>query len=283
MELVNLLENVLWFRLVGLFILGLCIGSFLNVVIYRLPLILAIKWKKQAQEILEIADATPVATISLSFPASHCPKCKQSIPWWTNIPLIGYLILMGRCCACNCKISARYPIVELISALLFSAVGFVYTDIWQIMFACIFIAVLIALMGIDLDTFLLPDELTLPLVWIGLLVNLNGMFSSSLESSLFGAVIGYMSLWSIYWIFKLITGKDGMGYGDFKLLAAIGAWLGWQCLVNVLLFSSCLGIVYALTLKMLGKLDSGKAIPFGPFLGGGALVSLLLANFIKIL
>lgn len=281
MELSTLFETVLWFRLSVLLVLGLCFGSFLNVVIYRLPIILNAKWRGQAQEILEL----PIEAskkLSLSFPSSFCPKCEQKIPWWTNIPLFGYLAVLGKCYSCSQPISLRYPIIELLTAMLFIAIGVHYNYSWQILFACSFTAVIIALTFIDLDTFLLPDELTLPLIWAGLLVNLHGLFSSSLEASIFGAVIGYLSLWSIYWVFKLLTGKEGMGYGDFKLLAAIGAWFGWQSLVNVLLISSLLGIVYAITLRLLGKLESGKAIPFGPFLGGGAIASLFFAKFMML-
>jgi leader peptidase (prepilin peptidase)/N-methyltransferase len=281
MELSTLFETVLWFRLGVLLILGLCFGSFLNVVIYRLPIILNAKWRGQAQEILEL----PIEAskkLSLSFPSSFCPKCEQKIPWWTNIPLFGYLAVRGKCYSCSQSISLRYPIIELLTAILFVAIGYHYNDSWQIVFACGFTAVIIALTFIDLDTFLLPDELTLPLIWAGLLVNLHGLFSGSLEASIFGAVIGYLSLWSIYWAFKLLTGKEGMGYGDFKLLAAIGAWLGWQSLVNVLLISSLLGIVYAITLRVLGKLESGKAIPFGPFLGGGAIASLFFTKLMML-
>lgn len=278
MELSTLFETVLWFRLCVLLILGLCFGSFLNVVIYRLPIILNAKWRGQAQEILGLPSESS-KKLSLSFPSSFCPKCEQKIPWWTNIPLFGYLAVRGKCYSCSQSISLRYPIIELSTAILFVAIGYHYNDSWQIVFACGFTAVIIALTFIDLDTFLLPDELTLPLVWAGLLVNLHGLFSGSLEASIFGAVIGYLSLWSIYWAFKLITGKEGMGYGDFKLLAAIGAWFGWQILVNVLLISSLLGIIYAITLRLLGKLESGKAIPFGPFLGGGAIASLFFTKF----
>ncbi len=270
----SLFEQIIWFRVVVLLLLGLCVGSFLNVVIYRLPLILQRKWQQQAREILEINENVSNDKISLSFPSSHCPKCKNPIPWWTNIPLIGFALLKGKCFACKCSISIRYPIIELFTGIMFVAIGTIFTSVWQIAFACVFVSLMISLMMIDLDTYLLPDEITLPLLWLGLLVSLINLYGISLNDAVIGAAIGYLSLWSIYWAFKLATGKEGMGYGDFKLLAAIGAWFGWQCLVNILLFSSFLGIIYAVILKLSGKLESGKAIPFGPFLGGGGLISL---------
>ena len=163
------------------------------------------------------------------------------------------------------------------SGILFVVAGYVFSDVWTIFASLIFIAALLSLMLIDLDTFLLPDELTLPLLWLGLLFNLQGLFSASLTNAVIGAVVGYLSLWSLYWIFKLLTKREGMGYGDFKLLAALGAWLGWQNLVSVLLVSSCLGILYALVLRFSGRLDRGNPIPFGPFLGGAGIVTLLFA------
>lgn len=284
MEIINLFEQVLVFRIFILFILGLCIGSFLNVVIYRLPLMLDIVWRKQSQEFLEIIDNNEVNKISLSFPASHCPMCKASIPWWSNIPLLGYLILGAKCYKCKTNISLRYPLVELVTGILFGCIGYLYSDILSVSLLLIFIAVIMALIFIDLDTFLLPDELTLPLIWIGLLVNIDGLFSGDLKNAVIGAVIGYMSLWSLYWGFKLITGKEGMGYGDFKLLAAIGAWLGWVDLLSVLMFASLSGLVYALILRCVGRLNKGNPIPFGPFLGSGAIITLFFGKqFIELL
>ena len=274
-----LFQNSLVFRLTSLLIVGSCIGSFLNVVVYRLPIMLQREWRNQCLEVLgDECKLTPdLAKFSLSYPSSHCPSCKAKIPSWTNIPLIGFLLLAGKCNNCKIKISWRYPLVELLSGILFVAAGYVFSDVWTIFASLIFIAALLSLMLIDLDTFLLPDELTLPLLWLGLLFNLQGMFSASLINSVIGAVVGYLSLWSLYWIFKLLTKREGMGYGDFKLLAALGAWLGWQNLVSVLLVSSCLGILYALVLRFSGRLDRGNPIPFGPFLGGAGIVTLLFA------
>lgn len=274
-----LFQNSLVFRLTSLLIVGSCIGSFLNVLVYRLPIMLQREWRNQCLEVLgDECKLTPdLAKFNLNYPSSHCPKCKTKIPAWTNIPLIGFLLLGGKCNNCKIKISWRYPLVELLSGILFVAAGYIFSDVWTIFASLIFIAALLSLMLIDLDTFLLPDELTLPLLWLGLLFNLQGMFSASLINSVIGAVVGYLSLWSLYWIFKLLTKREGMGYGDFKLLAALGAWLGWQNLVSVLLVSSCLGILYALVLRFSGRLDRGNPIPFGPFLGGAGIVTLLFA------
>lgn len=275
-----LFQNNLIFRVISLMLVGLCIGSFLNVVVYRLPIILQREWRNQCLEVLgnECKLEVDQSKFNLSYPSSHCPNCKNKVPAWSNIPLLGFVLLAGKCSQCQVKISWRYPIVELLSGILFALVGYILNDSWMILACVSFIAVVLSLMLIDLDTFLLPDELTLPLVWLGLLFNLHGMFSGNLINAVIGAVVGYLSLWSLYWIFKLITKREGMGYGDFKLLAAIGAWLGWQNLVSVLLVSSLLGILYALILRLSGRLASGNPIPFGPFLGGAGIITLLFAK-----
>lgn len=276
---IDLFTFNLVFRVISLFIFGLCVGSFLNVVVYRLPIMLQKTWRNQCLEVLgdECKLAADTSKFNLSTPSSHCPKCKAKIPAWTNIPLLGFILIGGKCIKCKAKISFRYPIVELVCGILFALVGYQFVSLWAILGSLIFVAMILSLMLIDLDTFLLPDELTLPLVWIGLLFNLNGAISGSLINSVVGAIIGYMSLWSLYWAFKLITKKEGMGYGDFKILAAIGAWLGWQNLVSVLLVSSCLGVIYAISLRISGKLEQGNPIPFGPFLGGAGIVTLLFS------
>lgn len=281
-SLISLFCDNLEFRLFTLLILGMCIGSFMNVVVYRLPIILNKVWRNQCVELLaDECQLTPnTDKFTLSYPASHCPKCKSPVPWWSNIPLFGYILLRGKCVGCSQKISLRYPIVEVVTGLLFAAAAWRYDDPIYVLWAVVFLSIIFCLMLIDLDTFLLPDELTLPLIWLGLLANLHGYFSGSLVSSVIGAVIGYMSLWTIYWAFKLLTGKEGMGYGDFKLLAAICAWLGWQSVVTVLLFSSCLGIVYAVIMRLTGKLESGNPIPFGPFLGGGAVFAMVFGQLV---
>lgn len=280
MEFFDLFKSILVFRVSILFVIGLCIGSFLNVVIYRLPIMLNNIWKKECQAFLDDTIVIESEKLNLSFPSSHCPSCKANIPYWSNIPIIGFLILRGKCHKCKISIPIRYPLVELFTGAIFACVGYMHNELVLIMFALIFFSGLIALIFIDFDTYLLPDELTLPLIWIGLLANLHGAFSGSLELSVFGAVVGYMSLWSIYWIFKLITGKDGMGYGDFKFLAAIGAFLGVTYLCSVLIFASFLGIAYTLCLRVSGKLKKGAAIPFGPFLGIGAILTFFCGNYI---
>lgn len=276
-QMLELFNLNLEFRLFVLLILGMCIGSFMNVVVYRFPIMLNKTWRNQCLEILgdECKLQPNNDKFTLSYPVSHCPKCKTNVPWWSNIPLLGYIFLRGKCVGCKEKISLRYPVVEVITGLLFVCAGYLYSDVVMLGWVVVYLSIMFCLMLIDLDTFLLPDELTLPLLWLGLLANLDGAFSSSLQSSVIGAVIGYMCLWLLYWGFKLLTGKEGMGYGDFKLLAAIGAWIGWQNLVSVLLFSSILGIVYAIVLRLSGKLTSGNPIPFGPFLGGGGIATLL--------
>lgn len=275
-ELIELFSTNMQFRIIALLVFGMCIGSFLNVVVYRLPLMLDKVWRKQCQELLgnECDVTINEDKFNLLTPSSHCPQCKSNVPWWSNIPLLGYLFICGRCNVCHNKVSLRYPIVEVITGILFVISGYCYSDLFALFAVLVCVSCLFTLMLIDLDTFLLPDELTLPLLWLGLLFNLNGLFSLSLANAVIGAVVGYMFLWLLYWIFKLITGKEGMGYGDFKILAAIGAWIGWQNLVSVLLLSSVLGIIYAVIMRISGKLDCGKPIPFGPFLGGGGIVTL---------
>lgn len=268
------------FRIFVLFILGLCIGSFLNVVIYRLPLMLEQGWRNEAIDILGEECPLPKETLqfNLMYPASHCPACQNKIPAWTNIPLLGYLLIAGRCHSCHQKISLRYPLIELLCGVLYALVGCFFTDLWFICGSLIFIGLLISMIFIDLDTYLLPDELTLSLLWLGLIFNLHGLFAGSLVNAVIGAIIGYGCLWLLYWGFKLITGKEGMGYGDFKLLAALGAWLGWQNLLSILLISSLLGILYAVILRISGKLVAGNPIPFGPFLGGAGIIVLFCAK-----
>jgi leader peptidase (prepilin peptidase)/N-methyltransferase len=268
-----------------LFVFGACIGSFLNVVIYRLPIMLKHSWRNQCLELLnDECQLTPTPTsLTLAKPRSHCPHCRQMIPMWFNLPLVGFLVLRGRCYACQHPISWRYPLIELITACLFAVAGALLPSVSASLLSLILISGLIALIMIDWDTFLLPDELTLPLLWCGLLANLDGGFSASLKLAVLGAAAGYVSLWSLYWLFKLITGKEGMGYGDFKLLAALGAWFGLQSLVSILLISSVLGIIYALTLRICGLLARGKPIPFGPFLGTAGLFVLFVPQPLALL
>lgn len=254
------------------FLFGLLVGSFLNVAIHRLPRMMEAEWHAQCAELR--GEPVPDAPrYNLWLPRSACPQCGHPITALENIPLLSWLWLRGRCSACRAPIGARYPLVELLTALLSAAVAWKWGASVQTVGALLMVWALITLAFIDLDTALLPDSLTLPLLWLGLLFNLGGHFSS-LPDAVVGAMAGYLVLWLVYWLFKLATGKDGMGYGDFKLLAAIGAWLGWQMLPVTLLLSSVVGAVVGIAMIVLVKHDRRVPIPFGPYLAGGGLVAL---------
>jgi leader peptidase (prepilin peptidase)/N-methyltransferase len=247
-------------------IVGLLVGSFLNVVIYRLPKMMEKQW---AAEVAEFKGETLAdeATFNLMLPRSKCPECAHQIKWYENIPVFSYLFLRGKCSACKTPISWRYPIIEWVTgAFFFYCIlrwGLTPTGLaW-----CGFSATLLSLSMIDWDTTLLPDDMTLPLLWTGLLLAALKVINISLESAVWGAAAGYFSLWLIYWLFKLITGKEGMGYGDFKLFAALGAWFGWQALIPIILMASVIGAIIGIALKFSNKLRDGGYIPFGPFLG----------------
>ena len=254
------------------FLFGLLVGSFLNVAIHRLPRMMEAEWHAQCAE-LRGEPAPDAPRYNLWLPRSACPQCGHPITARENIPLLSWLWLRGRCSACRAPIGARYPLVELLTALLSAAVAWKWGASVQTAGALLMMWALITLAFIDLDTALLPDSLTLPLLWLGLLFNLSGHFSS-LPDAVVGAMAGYLVLWLVYWLFKLATGKDGMGYGDFKLLAAIGAWLGWQMLPVTLLLSSVVGAVVGIAMIVLVKHDRRVPIPFGPYLAGGGLVAL---------
>lgn len=260
-------------QLLAALLLGAMVGSFLNVVIHRLPRMLERDWQIQAREFLGLP-LEPQPRYDLARPASHCPHCGHAISAWENIPLVSWIALRGRCRHCRAPIGWRYPLVELLGALAALAVLWRFGMSWPALAAAAFLWCMIALAFIDLDTRLLPDVLTLPLLWAGLLVNVQGAFSP-LPDAVLGAAAGYLILWSIYWLFKLLTGKEGMGYGDFKLLAAIGAWLGWMALPLVLLLASLVGALCGIVLKALGRLPQGEPLPFGPFLAAGGAVALL--------
>jgi leader peptidase (prepilin peptidase)/N-methyltransferase len=254
------------------FLLGLLVGSFLNVVIHRLPKMMEADWQAQCAELRgEVpAEAGPY---NLATPRSACPSCGHMITALENIPVLSWLVLRGRCSACGAVIGTRYPLVELLTGILSAAVAWKWGVNLETLGALMLVWALIALAFIDLDTTLLPDSLTLPLIWLGLLFNLNGLFTP-LHDAVVGAVVGYLVLWSVYWLFKLATGKDGMGFGDFKLLAAIGAWLGWQMLPVTILLSSGVGAVIGIAMVVFIKHDRRVPIPFGPYLAGGGLVAL---------
>lgn len=255
-------------------IFGLCIGSFLNVVIHRLPRMMEREWKLQCAELNGLPppiEAGPA--LSLAFPGSRCPHCGHQITALENIPVASYLWLKGRCSECRTPISPRYPIIEAATGLLSAFTAWHFGPTLTALFSLFFLWSLIALTFIDFDTQLLPDSITLPLLWLGLLFNLHGGFVS-LSSAVIGAAAGYLVLWSVYWAFKLATGKEGMGYGDFKLLAALGAWMGWQMLPAIILLSSLVGAVIGIVLIVLARHGKDVPMPFGPYLAGAGLIAL---------
>lgn len=257
--------------LAGLF--GLFIGSFLNVVIHRLPKMMERDWKAQALEALgQEAPAEP--TYNLALPGSACPHCGHKIAWHENLPVVSYLALRGKCSACRAPIGLRYPIVEAVVCALWAWCAWKHGITWTAGAWAFFASVLVAATMIDADTMLLPDSLTLPLLWAGLIASSLGWTGVPLQEAVWGAVAGYLSLWSIYWAFKLLTRKEGMGHGDFKLLAALGVWFGWQALVPIAIASAGIGAVIGIALKATGKLDG--PMPFGPFLALAGLVLMLV-------
>jgi len=285
-------------------LLGLCVGSFLNVVIYRLPVMMQRQWLddcevqlssvEDLQQVLKLSpeQAQAVATgvqpvrsalqalpkLGLVTPRSRCPQCGHQLRWHENLPVLGWLRLGGKCASCKARIALRYPAVELLIGLLFLGIGWQVGPQFAALLYCGFAAALVALAGIDWDTTYLPDSITQPLLWAGLAAAGLGMLPVALPASLAGAAVGYLSLWSIYWIFKLVTGKEGMGYGDFKLLAGLGAWLGWQMILPIALLASLIGAAVGLYLKVSGGLREGRYVPFGPFLAGGGLTVLLIGR-----
>ena len=263
----------------GLAVLGLCVGSFLNVVIHRMPRMLEAQWKLDAAYTLgqDASEPPPAERLTLSRPASRCPSCGHQIRWHENIPLLSWLCLRGKCSACGARISARYPLIELLTAALFALCGLQFGAQPTTLLWCGFVAVLVAASAIDWDTTLLPDDLTLPLLWAGLIAAAMD-WTLPLPDALWGAVAGYLSLWSVYWLFKLTTGKEGMGHGDFKLLAALGAWLGWPMILPIVLGSSVIGAVVGIGMKVTGQLREGVYVPYGPFLAGAGLVVALAGS-----
>lgn len=255
-------------------VLGLLIGSFLNVVIYRLPIMMQRDWREQAREILEQPSEPQTTTFNLVLPNSSCPHCNHEIKPWENIPVISYLFLRGKCSSCKAPISLRYPLVELTCGLLSAFIAWHFGFTWQTGGMLLLTWGLLAMSLIDVDHQLLPDSLVLPLLWLGLIANSFGLFVS-LEDALWGAIAGYLSLWSVYWLFKLVTGKEGMGYGDFKLLAMLGAWGGWQVLPLTILLSSLVGAVLGTIMLRMRNAESSTPIPFGPYLAIAGWIALL--------
>jgi len=257
-------------------ILGLMVGSFLNVAIHRLPKMMEREWHNNCLE-LQGKDVPEQPKYTIVTPRSACPKCGHNIGALENIPIISYLMLGGKCKGCKTGISMRYPLIEALTGALIGAVAYKYGYTYTTLFAWIYVLALITLTFIDLDTQLLPDDITLPLLWLGLLFNLNMGFTD-LKSAVIGAMLGYLILWVVYWAFKLVTGKEGMGYGDFKLLGAIGAWFGWQLLPAVILLSSVVGAVIGIGMIIFKGKTGGTAIPFGPFLALGGIAALFFGR-----
>ena len=256
--------------------LGLIVGSFLNVVILRLPKMMEQGWQRECCEVLD--QPAPVQDpISLSHPGSHCPGCGVAIKPWQNIPVISWLALRGRCAQCGMGISVRYPAVELITGILSGLAAWQFGFGIEALSALALIWMLVALAGIDIDTQLLPDSITLPLLWLGLAVNLFAVWTP-LSSAVIGAVLGYGSLWSVYWLFKLVTGKEGMGYGDFKLLGALGAWFGWQAVPLMILLSSFVGAALGIAILLSKRQGRDTPMPFGPYLAGAGLLTLFFGD-----
>jgi leader peptidase (prepilin peptidase)/N-methyltransferase len=281
MELLHLLQTNSEFFLSVVGVLGLMIGSFLNVVIHRLPIMMERTWRQQCEDFLaedqgneQQTAAKPKEKFNLIMPGSKCPHCGHHIGALENIPIISYVILKGKCSSCGQKISVRYPIIEAVAALLSVVVAWQFGFSEQTVGGLALTWALVALTMIDFDKQLLPDDITLPFLWIGLLLAMFGIFTDA-HSSIIGAVAGYLSLWSFYWIFKLLTGKEGMGYGDFKLLAALGAWFGWQMLPVIILLSSFVGAVVGISLILFLGRDKNVPIPFGPYIATAGWIAML--------
>ena len=280
-DIITLMTNSPAYFYTIVVVFSLLIGSFLNVVIYRLPKMLEQGWKSECREFLADELAKPIqideSLITLSTPSSSCPKCQHKIRFYENIPVISWVFLKGKCSQCKAKISLRYPMVELVTAMLSVVIAANYGVTFTTLMLLVLTWGLICLTLIDVDHMLLPDQITLPLLWLGLLVNINGAIVP-LQDAVVGAVAGYMSLFSIFWLFKLITGKDGMGHGDFKLVALFGAWIGWQLLPLLILMASAVGAVIGISLMVFKNHQREQAIPFGPYLAVAGWITLLWGN-----
>jgi leader peptidase (prepilin peptidase)/N-methyltransferase len=255
-------------------VLGLLVGSFLNVLIYRLPVMMERDWRAQACDMLALPAEEKTGTFNLFLPHSRCPHCAHKIRAWENLPVISYLFLGGKCSACKAPISKRYPLIELACGVLSAFIAWHFGFGWQAGAVLLLSWGLLAMSVIDMDHQLLPDSLVLPLLWLGLIANTFGLFTN-LHDALWGAVLGYMSLWLVFWIFKLLTGKEGMGQGDFKLLALFGAWGGWQIVPLTILVSSAVGAVLGLIILRLRNAETSTPIPFGPYLAIAGWIALL--------
>lgn len=262
----------------GLF--GLLVGSFLNVVILRVPPRMQWQWEQDSREMLGLPLSAEPAPPGIVVSRSQCPQCGHAISWWENIPLLSYALLRGRCRGCGTGISWQYPFVELLTGVLFAVVVWRFGVGVESLAALVFTGILVAASGIDLRTTLLPDSLTLPLLWLGLLLSLGTVFIAP-SAAILGAAAGYLSLWAVYWLFKLVTGKEGMGYGDFKLLAALGAWLGWPMLPLIILLSSLVGAICGILMIILARHGRQVPIPFGPYLAAAGVIALFWGEAIN--
>jgi leader peptidase (prepilin peptidase)/N-methyltransferase len=278
--LLDTLQYVPAFLIGVIFILGLLVGSFLNVVIYRLPVMMQRSWRKECREYLELPAVDDDETLNLILPGSRCPACKTAIKPYQNIPVLSYLLLGGKCGHCATPISLRYPLIEAFTGICSAIVAWHFGYGPEMLFALLLTWSLIALSFIDIDQQLLPDSITLPMLWLGLFLSLFSLYTDS-RTAIIGAVAGYLSLWSVYQLFKLLTGKEGMGYGDFKLLALFGAWLGWQYLPMIILLSSLVGAVIGIAMIVFRKHDAAQPIPFGPYLAAAGWLALIWGNDIN--
>ncbi|MBT2989867.1 MAG: A24 family peptidase [Candidatus Thiodiazotropha sp. (ex Ctena orbiculata)] len=274
MVVIDFLQQNSWAYLLFTLFIGFAVGSFLNVVILRLPKMMENQWHSDCAELSGGQATMPSEPFNLSQPASHCPKCQHKIRFWENIPVFSWLLLKGRCSNCKAAISPRYPIIEGVSGILSLVVAQHFGVSWAAMAALVLTWALIALSMIDFDVQLLPDNITLPFLWLGLVLSL-GMIFTDPRSAIIGAAAGYLSLWSVYQLFKRLTGKEGMGYGDFKLLAMLGAWLGWHYLPQIILLSALVGAVVGILLIVLRGRDRNIPIPFGPYLAAAGWISLM--------
>ncbi|MFC1680222.1 prepilin peptidase [Pseudomonadota bacterium] len=277
MALIEAFSNSPVFYYCAVGAVGLLFGSFFNVVIYRLPVMMKSGWTQQCKELLELEDGESPVAFSLVTPRSQCPQCHQPVRAMDNIPIVSYLVLGGRCRHCRIRISWRYPFVELLTAVMFVVTAWSFGVTYQALAGLVLSGLLIPLVFIDIDEQILPDSITVPGIWVGLIFNSFGILTD-LHSAVLGAAAGYLSLWAVYWGFKLLTGKEGMGYGDFKLLAMLGAWLGWQLLPLIILLSASVGAVFGIIILALGDKARDTPIPFGPYLCMAGWVALLAGD-----
>ncbi|WP_174364291.1 prepilin peptidase [uncultured Caballeronia sp.] len=259
-------------------VFGLVIGSFLTVVVHRLPIMLERAWQAETTAVEGDVKPKPIERYNLAVPRSACPHCGHVLRPWENIPVVSFLLLRGRCAKCHARVSARYPLTELATALLAALSLYAFGPDWIALVAFGLCAMLLAMSLIDFDTRYLPDSLTLPLLWAGLIVNLGDTGFAPLSEAVIGAIAGYLFLWCVYWLFRLVRGVEGMGYGDFKLLAALGAWLGWEALPQIVLVSAIAGAIFGLVATGIGKMRFEEPLPFGPFLAAGGVITLFFGT-----